>query len=72
VKNVEVLICYMITEVCVMVIQIALTLVVLLVAFEIPNRGSVWVISLLCFVQGVCGMSFGEQSKPYHHAQLYP
>jgi hypothetical protein len=59
VKNVEVLICYMITQICVLVIQIALTLVVMLVAFEVPNRGSVYIISLLCFVQGICGMSFG-------------
>ncbi|CAG0919958.1 unnamed protein product, partial [Notodromas monacha] len=59
VKNVEVLVCYMITQACVVTIQIVLTLLVMLVAFKLPNRGSVAVMSLLCFMQGVCGMSFG-------------
>jgi ABC-type multidrug transport system permease subunit len=65
VKNVEVLICYMITQVVVMVVQIFLTLLVMLVAFKIPNRGSVMTIALICFIQGCCGMSFGKLFNQY-------
>jgi hypothetical protein len=59
VKHSEMILSSMIAQMCVLAVQVALLLAVMLGYFQIPNHGSVSLIALTCFVQGICGVSFG-------------
>ncbi|CAG0897222.1 unnamed protein product [Darwinula stevensoni] len=58
VTNVEVMVAYLATQILVMTVQITFTLVFLLAVFHVPNRGSIELVILVAFLQGLCGMAF--------------
>lgn len=55
----EFLMSHVVTQLCVIVVQIALLLIFTFLVFDIPSRGPfVWVI-LLTMAQAICGMEYG-------------
>jgi hypothetical protein len=43
----------------VVILQTIFMLVIAFLIFEIPNRGSIFWVSVLIVIQGVCGMAYG-------------
>lgn len=55
----EFLMSHVITQLCVIVVQVALLLIFTFLVFDIPSRGPfIWVI-LLTMAQAICGMEYG-------------
>ena len=55
----EFLMSHIVTQLCVIVVQVALLLIFTFLVFDIPSRGPfVWVI-LLTLLQAICGMEYG-------------
>ena len=59
VTSYEFLLSHVLTQLCVLVVQVILLLIFTFLVFEIPSEGPfIWVI-LLTLLQGSCGMAFG-------------
>ncbi|CAG0896399.1 unnamed protein product, partial [Cyprideis torosa] len=59
VTGMEILLAYLVTHLYVLILQVAMTLVFLLVVFEIPNQGSLFLLIVISLIQGLSGMTFG-------------
>ncbi|CAM4940454.1 unnamed protein product [Rotaria socialis] len=59
VKANEIIFSQLIIHSMILIIQIVIVLFTSLYVFEIPSRGSLLYPSLLCVIQGFCGMTFG-------------
>ncbi|CAF1292196.1 unnamed protein product [Adineta steineri] len=59
VKSNEIILSQLIIHSIILIIQITIILFTTLVIFKFPLRGSLVLISLLCIIQGFCGMTFG-------------
>jgi len=59
VTSFEFLMSHVVTQLCVIVVQVALLLIFTFLVFDIPSRGPfIWVI-LLTLLQAICGMEYG-------------
>ena len=56
----EVIIGHLVTDLLIMVGQMIVVLVSLLVVFKLTNEGSIILVVLLAFLQGLCGICFGN------------
>ncbi|KAK7080025.1 hypothetical protein SK128_016282 [Halocaridina rubra] len=59
VQSSEVMLAFLVTQMFVMLVQIALILVFMFPVFDIPCEGSMAWVVLLTILQGFCGMTFG-------------
>ncbi|CAF1004312.1 unnamed protein product [Rotaria sordida] len=59
VKSNEIILSQLIIHLLILIIQIVIVLFTSLYIFKIPLRGSLLYSSLLCMIQGFCGMTFG-------------
>ncbi|CAF2421967.1 unnamed protein product [Rotaria sp. Silwood2] len=59
VKSNQIILSQMIIHLLILLIQIVIVLFTSLYIFEIPLRGSLLYTSLICMIQGFCGMTFG-------------
>jgi len=55
----EFMLSHILTQLLVLVVQVALLLIFTFIVFEIPSRGPIFWIILLTMLQGTCGMAFG-------------
>ncbi|XP_076032357.1 ABC-type transporter snustorr [Oratosquilla oratoria] len=59
VRPVEVMLAHILTQMVVMLVQIALILIFMFGVFDIPCKGSMLWVIFLAILQGLCGMTFG-------------
>jgi len=59
VNNMEILLSHLVTQLSVMLVQIALVMVFMFTVFHIPCLGNILWVILLAILQGLCGMAFG-------------
>ena len=55
----EYILSHVLTQTMVVVLQTFSVLMIAFLIFEIPNRGSIFWVSVLIVMQGVCGMAYG-------------
>ncbi|KAA0191544.1 hypothetical protein HAZT_HAZT004598, partial [Hyalella azteca] len=59
VNNLEIMLAHLVTQLAVLIIQVAIILVFMFAVFNIPCEGSMSLVILLSLLQGLCGMTFG-------------
>jgi ABC-type transport system involved in cytochrome c biogenesis permease component len=59
VKNYQILIGFIISEVLFMILELSLCLTAATVVFQFQFEGSIAQIFILCILTGICGLSFG-------------
>lgn len=59
VKSVEVILSHVLSQICVMIVQVTLVLTLVFAVLKIPHQGSLALVAILTLLQGLSGMAYG-------------